>query len=562
VLRELRVRNLALLEDAHVVFGPGLNVVTGQTGAGKSLLLSALTLLLGGRFSKEMLRTGTDQANVEGAFDLDDDAAKRVAAITGETVAPREVVLRRRVDASGRNRCEVDGRLVSVAELKDLGKALCEIHGQSEHQALLDPTEQTLLLDRAARLADERAAFAGKLATWRDLAARVAALRTGERERAARIETLEATIREIRGVEPKTGEVEELKRERALLADASRHAEALALAASLLDGADDEDGAIDRVGRAAREVTATAELSPDARAAQEALDEALDRLAEASRGLASARERIESDPARLEEVEERLATLGRVLRRHGPTEEDVLAALAKSERELADLQGDEGGEGVLEARLDAAEKDVLAAGVALNDKRRKAAKPFAAAVKKALGELGMAETRFVVDVRDGDGELAVRATDLGLGVVEFLASPNPGEDIRPLAKIASGGELARVALAIKGELGRADKACVLVFDEIDADVGPRLGATIGRRLAEVARGRQAIVVTHLPQVAAFADVHLRVAKRTAAGRTTAHAEPLEAAARELEIAEMIRGEGKGGEALDQARSMIQDGKRR
>jgi DNA repair protein RecN (Recombination protein N) len=566
MLRELRVRNLALLEDAHVVLGPGLNVVTGATGAGKSLLLSALTLLLGGRFSKEMLRTGTDQAHVEGIFDLaDDDTVRRAADLLGDDAggAPREVVVRRRVDASGKNRCEIDGRLVSVGELRDLGRLVCEIHGQSEHQALLEAAEQTLLLDRAAKLGDERAAFAARLAEWRELRERVAALRTGERERGARIESLEALVREVRGADLRTGEHDELRRERALLAEASRHAEALAEAAALLDGTDDEDGAVDRIGRAARGISPTADLSDDVRAAQEALDLAQDRLAEASRLLAAARDRIQADPARLETVEERLAAIGRVLRRHGPGEEEALAALAKAERELDDLTDEGGGTETLTARLADAERDLVAAGVALNEKRRKAAKPFASAVKKALADLGMAGTQFVVEVRDGDAsqDLATRATELGLGAVEFLASPNAGEEIRPLARIASGGELARVALAIKGELARAASldgggAMLLVFDEIDADVGPRLGTVIGRRLAEVARGRQALVVTHLPQVAAFADVHLRVTKRTAAGRTTAHVEPIEAKERELEIAEMIRGEGRGKEALDQARSMI------
>ena len=548
-----------------MVLGPGLNVVTGATGAGKSLLLCALTLLLGGRFSKEMLRTGTADASVEGIFEITGaDSLSRIDELFGGTpeLGRREVVVRRRVDAAGRNRCEIDGRLVSVTELRDFGRLVCEINGQSEHQALLEAAEQTALLDRAAKLGDERAAFASRLTAWRELRDRVAALRTGERERASRVETLESIIREIREAEIRTGEHDELRLERTLLADASRHAEALTTAAALLDGTDDDDGAADRVGRAAREISATAELSADVRTAQEALDLAQDRLCEASRLLASARDRIQSDPARLEVVEERLALVGRVLRRHGPGEDDALAALARAQRELDDLCGADGGADALAARLCGAQRDLVAAGTALNDKRRKAAKPFAAAVKASLGDLGMAGTLFVVDVRDGDpsADLDARATELGLGVVEFLASPNPGEEIRPLAKIASGGELARVALAIKGELGRADRELLLVFDEIDADVGPRLGAVIGRRLAQVASGRQALVVTHLPQVAAYADVHLRVTKRTADGRTTAHVEPVDGAARELEIAEMIRGEGKGAEALDQARSMLTDAK--
>jgi len=561
VLRELRVKNLALLEDAHVAFGPGLNVVTGATGAGKTLLLSALTLVLGGRFAKEMLRTGAESAEAQAIFDLDDETARRVAERSGGEIAT-ELVVRRRVDASGKNRCEIDGRLVSVGELRDVGRLLCEIHGQSEHQALLDSAEQTILLDRAAKLTDARGQFAAKLAAWRDLAARVAALQSGERDRAARVESLSALVDEIRAAKLRVGEQEEMRRERSLLADAARHAESLAAATSLLEGDDDAgssaEGAIDRVGRAAREIAATAELLAEVRAAEEALDLAQDRLAEAARSIAAARERIESDPARLEAVEDRLAEIGRVLRRHGPTEDDALAAFAKAERELSDLADGEGGADALAKKLADAERDVLAEGAALAEKRRKAAKPFAAAVKKSLGDLGMADTRFVVDVADGD---VATATELGLGSIVFLASPNPGEALRPLAKIASGGELARVALAIKGEIGRADRAGLLVFDEIDADVGPRLGVVIGRRLAEVARGRQALVVTHLPQVAAAADVHLRVVKRTASGRTTANVETLSAAAREHEIAEMIRGEGRAKEALDQARSMVADARR-
>ena len=282
MLRELRVRNLALLEDAHVTLGPGLNAVTGATGAGKSLLLSALTLLLGGRFSREMLRTGADQAQVEGLFELTDLAlAERVRELLGLDTAdsaPREIVVKRRVDASGRNRCEVEGSLVAVGALRDLGRLLCEIHGQSEHQALLEPAEQTLLLDRSAGLAAEREAFAAQLSAWREARARVEALRTGARERMLRLETLDAVAREIREAGIRPGEQEELRRERNLLADATRHAESLDLALTLVEGAegrDDDESATDRLGRAARALEGTAALADEARAAQEAIDGAL-----------------------------------------------------------------------------------------------------------------------------------------------------------------------------------------------------------------------------------------------------------------------------------------------
>jgi len=538
VLRELRVKNLALLEDAHVEFGPGLNVVTGATGAGKTLLLSALTLLLGGRFSKEMLRTGTDQASVDGVFDLDDETAASRARGRGRPSS--EIVVRRRVDASGKNRCEVDGRLVSVGELRDLGRLLCEIHGQSEHQALLDPAEQTILLDRAAKLTDERALFAAKLATWRDLAARVAALKSGERDRAARVESLDAAVAEIRGAKIRVGEIEELRRERNAprrRVASRRGARARGVAARRRARTTTARSTASAARRARSSATASSSTTPAPR-----------RRRSISRRTASRSRAAPRLGARTRRVGSRRGSMTSrsVWHRSDACCDDTVPTRSRARgadegraRARRSPRGADGADG-LEMRLDDAERDVLAAGASLNDKRRKAAKPFAAAVKKSLADLGMPETRFVVDVRDG--EMSPRPTRSRRRRVPRL--PNPGEEIRPLAKIASGGELARVALAIKGELGRAERAVLLVFDEIDADVGPRLGAVIGRRLAEVARGRQALVVTHLPQVAAFGDLHLRVVKRTVAGRTAAHVEPLASAARELEIAEMIRARAR------------------
>lgn len=559
MLRELRVRNLALIEDVHVPFGEGFHVVTGATGSGKSLLLAALDLLLGGRFSKELIRTGADDVRVEGLFDLEGAAARPVVAqILGDD-AP-ELVLKRRVDVSGRNRCEANGSLVPVATLRELGRALVEIHGQSEHQALLEPAVQTALLDRAAGLVDRREAFAATLRGWHETKARLAELTTGADRRRARLEALDATALEIREVQLRAGELDELRNERALLADAERHAQAVAEAIGLVDGfgnggddsvrggngGDDAAGALDRLGRAARALDATSSLDPVVKDALDALEAAASAASDAVRGLREAADRIEANPARLEALDERIARIGHVLRRHGPGEDDALRALVDAEREAESLRGGDDDASSVAAKAAAEEKAVLADGAALDDARRAAGRTFADAVRASLAELGMPGTRFEVAVgRETD---AAKATSIGLSGVEFLVSPNLGEELRAMHRIASGGELARIALSIRGELAGRDGVPLLVFDEIDADVGPRMGSVIGERLARLAHpagpgapSRQVLAVTHLAQVAALADRHLRVVKRTADGRTVSRVDVVEGGEREAELDEM-RGE--------------------
>ncbi len=563
MLTELRVRNLAVVESATVRFAPGLNVVTGETGAGKSLLLAALALLCGGRWSREMLRTGADRMQVQAVFELHDaETAARVAELLGTdapTALPYELLVTRSIDAAGRNRAEIDGQLVAVATLRELGALLAEIHGQSEHQALLDATRQTELLDRAAGLVALREAFAERLGAWRAADARRRALAAEADARARRIEELDALVDEVAAVAPEPGESDALRGERELLASAERHRGALATALALVaEGATDGDEpAVDRLGRAAREIAATAAHSPDARAALEALDAASDLLQEAARRVASALDALDADPERLEKVQARLEALGALLRRHGPTEEDALARAVEAAAESKRLAGDESDAASLAREVARLAEQALSAGHALDDARRAAGVAFAERVAAALAELQMPRTRFAVDVpRRDDADALEAATPLGLGPVEFLVAPNVGEELRPLARSASGGELARTALAIKGELADADRIALLAFDEIDADVGPRLGPVIGRRLARLARGRQALVITHLPQVAAYGAHHLRVDKVERGGRTLVEVRELTGAPREAEIAEMIRGPGRAAEALDQARAML------
>lgn len=555
MLRELRVRNLAILEDVRVPFAPGLNVITGATGSGKSLLLGALELLLGGRASREMLRTGADELRVEGLFEVP-DAAQRAALteLLGDDAFADEdtLVLRRRIDAAGRSKCDAQGAMVPVATLREIGRRLVEIHGQSEHQALLDPAAQTEILDRAGDLVAQRGDFAGKLRAWNAAKDALAAATAGRAERDARLERLDATIDEIRAVKLRAGELDELRAERSLLADATRHAEAVATALRLVDGGDGtagegtsgetEEGALDRIGRAARGLEHTARVDADVKEALAALEDAASRASDAARTLRAAADRIEANPARLEEVEDRIEKIGRVLRRHGPGEDDALRTLAEAVAAVAEIRGNDLSSDELAARAAALGKDVLVAGRALDAARRKAGAKLSKAVVATLAELGMEGTRFELAPADLGDDAAARATSLGLSAVEFLVAPNKGEDLRPLAKIASGGELARIALALRGEIAGGGDVALLVFDEIDADVGPRMGGVIGARLAALAKSRQVLAVTHLPQVAEAAAHHIRAAKRTDGDRTVTAVEVLEGRARREEIEDM-RGEG-------------------
>jgi len=576
MLTELRVRNLALVESAEIRFGPGLNAVTGATGAGKSLLLQALTLLLGGRWSREMLRTGADRMRVQGMFEIaDPDVAARLFELLGEDVpgteatehaapedgAPLEVLITRSIDASGRNRADIDGHLVPVATLREAGKLVAEIHGQSEHQALQDSAWQTSLLDRAAELAPQQREFAERLALWRTARQRLDSTQSDAEARRQRAEELEAVAADVAAVAPEVGEGDALRDERELLTAVAKHRESLSTAITLIGesaGAADES-AVDRVGHAARSLEGTAALSADVRAAVEALDAASEQLQEAWRLIEAALDGLEADPERLDRVQERLEDLGVLLRRHGPTEEDALRTAADAREEAAKIRAEDADASELEAKVAELSEAALAAGLSLDDARRKGGLAFSERVRATLAELEMAGTRFEVDVPARSETALQGASPQGLGPVTFLVSPNVGEDLRPLARIASGGELARMALAIKGELAGTDGVPLLAFDEIDADVGPRLGPVIGRRLARLARDRQVFVITHLPQVAAHAAHHLRVAKSESDGRTTVHVDVLEGADREREIAEMIRGPGRADEALGQARAMLAEG---
>jgi DNA repair protein RecN (Recombination protein N) len=542
MLAELEIRDLALLARARLSLRPGLVALTGATGVGKSLVLEALGLLAGGRASPEIVRTGADAAVVRGLFQLDAARAAEAAGALGiDPPEGGEILIERRVEAGGRGRATANGSPVTVAALREAARRLVEIHGQSEHQRLLDPRAQAELLDRSGGCEEARARFTEALRGAREARTRRADLEGRRRERLARIDLLDHAVATLGRAALRPGEKADLERERARFDGAERYLGDLHAAVEALS--EGEGSAADRLGAARSALGRAADLEPRLAAARDRVEEALAAAADAAREAARARDGAEFEPARREAVEERL--------------EDAIAATAEATRELATLRAEEEDRASASGREAAAAKSLAAAGRALVKSRRAAAKSLEKGVLAGLGDLSLGAARFSVAVGEGEGDLVETASEAGPGPVEFLFSANPGEPLLPLARVASGGELARVSLALRARLAAADRTPVLVFDEVDAEVGGRLGPAVAEKLRAVATGRQVLVVTHLASIAAAADQHLRVAKEVAGGRTTAAVEELSGAARERELAEMLHGEGNAERGLGAARVLLQ-----
>jgi len=556
MLAELEIRDLALLARARLSLRPGLVALTGATGVGKSLVLEALGLLAGGRASPEIVRTGAEAAVVRGLFHLDARRAKEAAEALGiDPPEGGEILIERRVEAAGRGRATANGSPVTVAALREAARRLVEIHGQSEHQRLLDPRAQAELLDRAGDCERARESFTAALRAAREARRRRGDLESRRKERLARLDYLEHVVETLGRAGIRPGEKADLERERVRFDGSERFMGDLHAAVDALS--EGEGSATDRLGAARAALARAAELDPRLSAARDLVEEALERVADAARGAADARDGADFDPARRAAVEERLEELDRLLRMHGPTEEEALAAAAAATAEEATLRAEEEDRASAAGREAAAVRSLAAASRDLVKARRAAAKSLEKGVLAGLADLSLGAARFTVSVGEGEGDPVETSSEAGPGPVEFLFSANPGEPLLPLARVASGGELARVSLALKARLASADRTAVLVFDEVDAEVGGRLGPAVAEKLRAVSAGRQVIVVTHLASIAAAADQHLRVTKEVAGGRTTAAVEELDGEVRLRELAEMLHGEGNAARGIEAARALLE-----
>jgi DNA repair protein RecN (Recombination protein N) len=555
VLVQLAVRNIVLIERLVLELGPGFNVVTGETGAGKSMVVDALSLVLGGRARPELVRSGAEDAEVEALFEL--AAGSRVAAKLDAAGIPgeRELVVRRVVQAEGRSRAYVNGRLCTAAQLADVAADLCDIASQHESVALTDPSTHLEYLDAFGHLESDRARLSEQVDVLSELTRELEAAATQERGRAEREDFLGWQIREIDELGPREGEETDLLHERERL----RHAEKLQSATrraaeSLYEG---EAAACDELARVAAELDQAAaidgSLAPFARTIESSRAE----LVDAARALARYAELVESSPERLAEVEERSFRLQKLLRKHGPTTADLIAHRAVLETELSSLASASDRAAVLRAKKIQLATEVGGAARELSLKRRDAAERLGDAIGRELSQLGMGRARVVVEVTPttASGEALLvdgaRLTRTGVDRVEFLIAPNRGEEPRPLRKIASGGELSRALLSLKRVLADQGPAGTYVFDEVDAGVGGAIAEVIGRAIADIARHRQVVCITHLPQIAALADTHFVVDKNETRGRTHTSMRQLAPPERVDEIARMIGGI-KVGEAARRA----------
>jgi len=559
MLAELRIRNFALIGEAEVIFAEGFNVLTGATGVGKSLVIDALEVLLGGRASPEMIRRGHDAASVEGVFFIPDAALRKSitdAAGLEETHEP-EVILHRTITRSGRNRCRLNSSAVNVSALKDAGSLLVDIHGQHEQQSLLYPNKQRELLDDYGRLKPLRASFAATFAEYRRKAKYFEELQATEKQRRSELDFCRFQLAEIKNAALQPGEIEELDRERTLLANAEKILSRIEEGYGSLYEAD--GSALDILKAVARQLEEIAGMDPRLAAVLDACNEASVKIEDAAFSLREFRDRWQFDPDRLEEIDQRLMEIRKLQSKYGDSEEEIFAFAEGLRQRIGELSSAEEDLRTLAGELKETAAQVQALGAKLTAARERAGAKLAKAVERELKSLGMEKTKFEVAVRKK--ESPDQATSSGMDDVEFMISANPGESLMSLRKVASGGEISRMMLALKTILAESDKIPLLIFDEVDANIGGRTGRPIGERLASIARCHQVACVTHLPQIASCAAHQLKVSKRVTKGETFTVVEELRGDARLHEIAEMIGGKDKTSVTLAQAREMLGAGEK-
>jgi len=554
MLKLLRINNIALIPSLEIELEPGLTLLTGETGAGKSILIDALGLLLGDRATSEIVRTGEGRAVVEAVVELDNAAA--LLEPHGLPVDGREVVLRREVQTEGRARATVNGALVPVSLLRELSPHVATIHGQHEPQGLLEPARHLDLLDAFAGL-EGAAELRERYWALRDVEEELERLGQDQQAAERQRETLEFQAGEIEKAALVTDEEDELRLERERLANAGHLAELASEAYALLY---DEEGAVlERLSQVYKRVAGLAEIDPDFRPHAEGQSGLTAQLQELALLLRDYQERLEVAPGRLDHVEARLAVIERLKKKYGKTVAEVIAFGQSCRLQLEALGDPAGHEAALRKERAARAAAYLERAREVSRRRRGAARELEKAVLAELRELAMEKTRFKVAFspeEPGGEEDSESWGERGLERAEFLLSPNPGEELRPLAKIASGGELSRIMLALKSAVHGDAPGGTLVFDEVDAGIGGRVAEVVGRKLRGVAREHQVLCVTHLPQIAALADEHLVVKKHVERGRTMTTVERLSPAARVEEIARMLGGAVVTDTAREHAREML------
>lgn len=556
MLIELRIDNFAIIQHLELELDAGLLTFTGETGAGKSIILDAIMTLVGGKADATSIRAGAERASLEAVFRI--PAATRaeiVALLEREDLLdePDTVVLARELRREGRTVARINGRSVGLNLLRELGSYLVDIHGQADHLSLLNVKSHLGLLDRYAGTEAALNAYRQCYHALRSVERELAALRQSEQDAARKTDLLTFQVNEIDAANLKPGEEEELRRERTRLANAENLASLAQQALAMLDeGTPEAVSAADLLGQAAQALAGLSRIDPSQQSLSDQAETLSELVSDLSRDLRAYVEGIEFNPRRLEQIEERLELIHNLKRKYGSDIPAVLAFAVRAREELETIA--HAGERIeeLELRETALRQELVRLGWTLSQQRQAAAGELGKRVERELADLSMAGAHFAVDMRFEESPSGLRLPDgravafdeSGLDKVEFLIAPNPGEGLKPMVKIASGGETSRLMLALKNVLAQADYVPTLIFDEIDQGIGGRVGTVVGEKLWQLGRQHQVLVVTHLPQLAAFGDQHYRVSKQVQNERTTTQVEMLDSRNREAELAQMLGGESE------------------
>ena len=568
MIKEIRIRNFAIIENLAVTFDKGLNVLTGETGAGKSIIIDALNLLLGGRADTDSIRSGEANAFVEAVFDITDPITRDLVLESGIEMEEGELLVKRQISNTGKNRCLLNDSPVTVSTLAKIGDRLVDLHGQHDHQTLLHPEVHVELLDLYGKCKSIRDEFAGSFSDYQAQTKKLHSMKMDEQELLQKQEFLSFQLKEIDEAHLSEEEEEEVKTERNKLKHAGQIREGLQKSQALLN---DEGGSIvENLGQVLKELESVLNIDPELSETVERSRSAFYELEEVVESIRSYDRSLEFNPGRLEEIEDRLAEINGLKRKYGNDIAEILKRREEIAEELEQLASNEENMKALEDELKKKEMVIAKLAIELAEKRETAAKTLTKCVEKELKELSMGNVQ--LDVRfdypaDDEGFILFRKkrmkpTPTGLGSLEFLFSPNQGEELRPLAKIASGGELSRVMLALKSILNDQDTVPVMIFDEVDTGIGGRVAEKVGTKLQKVSNTKQVFCITHLPQIAGMAFSHFRVEKEVKGKRTRSTIRQLEQEERVEELARMSSGEKITDASLEHAREMLRPGNAR
>ena len=548
MLELLHIENIAIIEAADIEFAPGFNALTGETGAGKSIVIDSLSAVLGQRTSRELIRTGAEKAFVSAAFSGMAPELTETLGIQPE--ADGTLLLQREIQTDGKNVCRVNGRPVTVGQLRALGARLLNIHGQHDGQQLLDEEQHIVYLDSFGRVESLAITYAEKYKNFTDIRRQIGALQMDEAEKARRVDTLQYQIEELRRAKLTPGEEEELTARRGMLRNAEKFLDAVAGADYALNGDDSGGGALSALRQAQDALGGVRHLDDAFGQLYERLGEAYSEVYDIAATVEDKRGELDVSPGELDRVESRMDLLYRLKKKYGATVEDMLDYQARCEAELAQIEDAGDTLARLEQALSKAEKEARQAAQALSDARKAAAEQLTSQILTELQQLDMGKIRFAVD-------FAEKPLDSdGMDTVRFLMSANVGEELRPIHKIASGGELARIMLAMKNVLSEQDHVGTMVFDEVDTGVSGRAAQKVAEKMARISRRKQVLCVTHLPQLAAMADTHFSVEKGERGGRTYTEVRRLDREQRRRELARLTGGSHVSQTMLDGAEELL------